>query len=85
MENRAGRCADSTTAGESVCAFIPAPLPSDPKIAFTSADYERIERANRALGRLDGVTTLFPNPSFCSQNLPDDAASAPCMPSCYYF
>ena len=61
MENRAGRYVRSTTTGESVRAFIPAPLPPDPEIEFASEDYELMERANRALGRLDGVTTLLPD------------------------
>ena len=47
--------------GEEVKAFVPLPLPPDPKIELESRDYELMERANRALGRLDGVTTILPN------------------------
>ncbi|MGH9898334.1 MAG: Fic family protein [Pyrinomonadaceae bacterium] len=43
-------------------AFIPALLPPDPPIAI-DADLSRLlSDADRALGRLDGVTTVLPNP-----------------------
>jgi len=60
MSGRSGQYVTSTTAGEAVQAFIPDPLPPDPEIQLTSSDYELMERANRALGRLDGVTTILP-------------------------
>jgi len=44
-------------------AFVPHPLPPRPKLKLTADDYDLVERANRALGRLDGVTTLLPDPS----------------------
>jgi Fic family protein len=40
-------------------AFVPAPLP--PALALTEADHDLMERANRALGRLDGISTLLPD------------------------
>jgi Fic family protein len=61
MSGRSGQYVTSTTAGEAVQAFIPDPLPPDPEIQLTSSDYELMERANRALGRLDGVTTILPD------------------------
>ena len=61
MPARAGRYVRSTTTGEEVRAFIPAPLPPAPPLQLTSNDYELMERANRALGRLDGVTTILPD------------------------
>ena len=42
-------------------AFVPAPLPPDPALLLTAADHDLIERANRALGRLDGMTSLLPD------------------------
>jgi Fic family protein len=42
-------------------AFVPAPLPPDPALLLTAADHDLIERANRALGRLDGMTALLPD------------------------
>lgn len=47
--------------GEEVRAFIPEPLPPSPELELTTDDYDLMERANRALGRLDGVTTLLPD------------------------
>src|SRR5215208_370226 len=43
-------------------AFIPAPLPLDPPIEFTPQLQATLERAVLALGRLDGIGTLLPNP-----------------------
>jgi Fic family protein len=50
-----------STAGEPVKAFVPTALPPDPPLALTSSDHDLVERANRALGRLDGLTALLPN------------------------
>ena len=61
MSRRSGQHVESTTTGEAVRAFVPDPLPPDPEIQLTSGDYELMERANRALGRLDGVTTILPD------------------------
>jgi Fic family protein len=44
-----------------VRAFIPDPLPPSPELDLTSDDHDLMERSNRALGRLDGVTTLLPD------------------------
>lgn len=43
--------------------YIPAPLPPNPPIRFGEPLQDLEERANRALGRLDAVTTLLPDPS----------------------
>lgn len=61
MSTRAGRFVRDTTTGEAVQTFVPAPLPPEPALHLTRDDYELMERANRALGRLDGVTTLLPD------------------------
>jgi len=53
----------ASTPGESVRAFVPNPLPPDPPIRLTDRDHDLIEKANRALGRLDGITTLLPDVS----------------------
>jgi len=58
---RAGRYVTTTTAGESVRAFVPADLPPDPPLALSDADFDLMERANRALGRLDGLSAILPN------------------------
>lgn len=53
----------TSTTGESVRAFVPNPLPPDPPIRLTDRDHDLIEKANRALGRLDGITMLLPDVS----------------------
>ncbi len=42
-------------------AFIPMPLPPDPPLELDDAICDLMEKANRALGRLDGVTSLLPD------------------------
>lgn len=53
----------STTAGESVRAFMPYPLPPDPPLRLDPL-MPLLDRANQALGRLDGLATLLPDTSF---------------------
>ena len=53
----------TSTAGESFKAFVPAPLPPSPSLQLTERDHDLIEKANRALGRLDGVTSMLPDVS----------------------
>ena len=48
----------STTASETVKAFVPPPLPPDPPLDLSGL-YQHLDRANQALGRLDGLTTLL--------------------------
>ena len=43
-------------------AFIPAPLPPDPAPVFDAAMIALLSKADRALGRLDGITSVLPNP-----------------------
>jgi len=43
-------------------AFIPAPLPPDPPLAFDAKLASVLARAGTALGRLDGVAATLPNP-----------------------
>lgn len=50
-------------AGESFDAFMPNPLPPDPPLQLPEGDQDLMERANRALGRLDGVASLLPDVS----------------------
>jgi len=46
-----------------VQAFIPPPLPPNPPLEL-GALYQHLDRANQALGRLDGLTTLLPDTKF---------------------
>ena len=43
-------------------AFIPAPLPPDPPVDMAGELNRYLSDADRALGRLDGVASLLPNP-----------------------
>ncbi len=43
-------------------AFIPAPLPPQPPVAMDAELTRALSDADRALGRLDGVTSILPNP-----------------------
>ncbi len=43
-------------------AFIPAPLPPNPPMAMDAELSRLLSDADRALGRLDGVATVLPNP-----------------------
>jgi len=43
-------------------AFIPADLPPDPPIAIDAEFLDLLSKAERNLGRLDGATSILPNP-----------------------
>jgi Fic family protein len=43
-------------------AFLPAPLPPDPRVRIEGEVQHRLSEADRALGRLDGSVTTLPNP-----------------------
>jgi Fic family protein len=42
-------------------AFVPYPLPPNPPLLLDDEICDLMEKANRALGRLDGVTTILPD------------------------
>ena len=56
-----GRYEISTTGGERVRAFVPAPLPPDPPLVLDGALQQAFESATLALGRLDGISVLLPD------------------------
>jgi Fic family protein len=58
-----GDYAVSRVGGETVRAFIPAPLPPRPPIAFDGRLQRRLEAAVLAIGRLDGASALLPEKS----------------------
>ncbi|MFH1117397.1 MAG: Fic family protein [Pseudomonadota bacterium] len=55
-----GRLVRQTTASEAFEAFVPFSLPPDPPL---QVDLDLLEQANRAVGRLDALTLLLPDPS----------------------
>jgi len=48
--------------GEQVRAFVPSPLPPEPPLELSHARQTLLERATLALGRLDSITLLLPDP-----------------------
>lgn len=60
--SRSGRWIVTNTVGETVRAFVPFPLPPDPPVRLQGL-LPQLERANRALGRLDGVASILPDPA----------------------
>ncbi len=61
--NETGRYRAISATGEDCRAFIPDPLPPRPSLAIGPALREKLDGALLALGRLDSVTTLLPDPS----------------------
>ncbi|WP_245863143.1 Fic family protein [Candidatus Viridilinea mediisalina] len=57
-----GRYEITWVGGESIQSFIPNPLPPEPPLALDSRRQQLLERATLALGRLDSVTLLLPDP-----------------------
>jgi Fic family protein len=57
-----GRFHNTSTAGEMVRAFVPEPLPPSTPLAFDGPLQMALEQALLALGRLDSITTLLPDP-----------------------
>jgi Fic family protein len=52
----------TSTGGEPVRAFVPAPLPPVPPLEISGARQLLLERATLAVGRLDSISTLLPDP-----------------------
>ena len=52
-----------SAAGEKARAFVPHPLPPDPPLVLDHELQELVEKAMLALGRLDGLTTVLPDPA----------------------
>ncbi|MBA3632379.1 MAG: Fic family protein [Acidobacteria bacterium] len=61
--NRTGFLVNCSTVGESFKAFVPNALPPVPPLDLTGEHFDRLERANRALGKLDGLSRFLPDVS----------------------
>ena len=53
----------TSTVGERVQAFVPLPLPPNPPVDLSIEVIDLLERANRSLGRVDGLGELLPEVS----------------------
>ena len=60
--DRAGTFRRTTEAGETYYVFHPKALPPDPPLEIDVELQRLLDTANQALGRLDGVTLLLPDP-----------------------
>jgi len=58
--SRLGKLVTISTAGEVAKAFVPPALPPEPMVQMDTL-YGPLERANRALGRLDGIASILPD------------------------
>lgn len=52
-----------SSGGENARAFVPAPLPPVPPLELSEGLQEQIQNALLALGRLDGLTAVLPDPA----------------------
>ena len=59
---RAGRVVEVQSGPDGYSAFVPATLPPDPPLQIDARLQALLDEANQALGRLDGVTLLLPDP-----------------------
>jgi Fic family protein len=59
--NRTGTYEKTSVAGETVKAFVPAPLPPVPPLALDGDSRAAVDAALLALGRLDGVSSVLPD------------------------
>ena len=59
---RAGRLVEAQSGQDGYSAFIPAPLPPAPPLLIDVRLQDLLDEANQALGRLDAVTLLLPDP-----------------------
>jgi Fic family protein len=60
LRRTTGEYRTTSTAGEAVHAFVPKPLPPEPPIDLSQL-HQQLDRANQALGRLDGSIAILPD------------------------
>lgn len=63
MKRKTGDYLTQTVTGESYQAYMPAPLPPEPPLVLDGGLLQLMDQANRALGRLDGISRVWPNSS----------------------
>lgn len=70
MKRTTGEYLRQTASGETYRAYVPAPLPPQPPLELDNNLLRQMDQANRALGRLDGISQLWPSSAhFLSQLL----------------
>jgi Fic family protein len=62
QSTRAGRFVQAGEGTDGYAVFHPAPLPPDPPLDIDDDLQGLLDEANQALGRLDGITLLLPDP-----------------------
>ncbi len=62
ISSRGGQLAASFHDGVPIQTYVPRELPPSPPLALAAEDDELIARANQAIGRLEGIRTVLPNP-----------------------
>src|SRR3982751_2860690 len=62
VSDRAGAFIPVSSGPDGYAAFVPHPLPPDPPLTVDGPSQLLLDRANHALGRLDGMTVLLPDP-----------------------
>lgn len=62
ISDRSGTFRRVSAGGEEFYSFHPKPLPPSPPLQIDPDSQELLDSANRALGRLDGITLLLPDP-----------------------
>lgn len=63
VEDKHFRAGQKIRQPEAYHAFIPAPLPPSPPLEMSYEILDLLSKADRALGRLDGSTSMLPNPN----------------------
>lgn len=61
LDQRLGRYKTFTVGGETVRSYLPPPLPPTPAVKIDALQ-TLLEQANQALGRLDGLASVLPDP-----------------------
>lgn len=62
MKKHIGRAGAYKTQKSGQRAFVPKPLPPDPPLELDNSILNLLSKASLALGRLDGITEILPNP-----------------------
>jgi Fic family protein len=63
MNARAGKWVKRTAGPEDFACFIPANLPPEPPVRYDAELHDLQDQANRALGRLEGISLILPDPN----------------------